>query len=86
MLNVGWVRFFCVAIKTGYQLRNGNEITCTFNAEFLFVFEAHSRLRNYLCNKEDGQKDKLNAHVIKFTFLNTGQRVTRRVGNLFCPP
>ncbi len=54
-----------------YLHRNGNEITCAFNAGFLFVFEAHSRLRNYLCNKEDGQKDKLKAHVIKFTFYST---------------
>ena len=59
-----------------YLFRNGNEITCAFDAGFLFVFEAlqqaHSRLRNCCSNKEDGQKDKSNARVIKFTFLNKG--------------
>ena len=50
-----------------FFLRNGNEITCAFDAGFLFVFEArkqaHSRLHNCFRNKEDGQKDKSNVQV-----------------------
>ncbi len=50
-------------------LRNGHEINWATGAIFLFVFkahkQAHSKLRNCLCNTEDGQKDKLVAQVCR---------------------